>query len=102
MKTVGRDIESLQSPCLRHNFNFPEDSFLEAKTWTIFLFHPFFDYMIFVGYFYSFPNKFTLKKLHLGTFSTKNIPKLIKCCVNFSKIILGTFPTKSILYMLMI
>ena len=36
-----------------------------------FLFHPFFDYMIFVGFFYSFPNKFTLKKLHLGTFSTK-------------------------------
>ena len=97
MKTVDRDIEFLQIPCHRYNFNFPEDSFLEAKTWTIFLFHPFFDYMIFVGFFYSFPNKFTLKKLHLGTFLT-----LINFCVNFSKIILGTFPTKSILYMLMI
>ena len=93
MKTVGRDIESLQSPCLRHNFNFPEDSYLEAKTVSIFLFHPFFDYMIFVGFFYIFPNKFTMKKLLLGTFSTKNIPKLINFCVNFSKIILGTFPT---------
>ena len=31
VKTVGGDDESLQSPCLRHSFNFPEDSFLEAK-----------------------------------------------------------------------
>ena len=67
-KTVGRDIESLQSPCLRHNFNFPEDIFLEAKTWTILF--------------------------------TSNI--FAKFYVNFSKIILGTFPTKSIFYMLMI